>query len=77
MAVVHDQCSNVQLAGEILYEESVRVLIVWHIVCNYVLRLAAISQPIGVAKKLVAHFRHSALATNELRKCQDVMGITL
>ena len=40
------------------------------------LAISTISQAIGAAKKLVAHFRHSALATSELRKHQEVMSIT-
>ena len=59
--------------------ETVRVLVVQRIACNSVedgLVISAMSQAIGAAKKLVAHFQHSVLATSELRKYQEVMSTT-
>ena len=80
IALVHDQGSNMQLTGEILKEE---------IGCESLscaahrlqlciekgLSIGAISRAIGAAKKLVGHFRHSALATSELRRRQESMGV--
>ena len=80
IALVHDQGSNMQLTGEMLEEE---------IGCESLscaahrlqlcvekgLSIGAITRAIGAAKKLVGHFRHSALATSELRKRQESMGI--
>ena len=37
--------------------------------------LTAISQALGAAKKLVTHFRHSVLATAELRRRQEAMSV--
>ena len=73
LAIVHDQCSNMQLAGEMLFEESGNCQ---NLSCSAHclqlcvedgLAISTISQAIGTAKKLVAHFRHSALATSELK----------
>ena len=80
IALVHDQGSNMQLTGEMLEEE---------IGCESLscaahrlqlcvekgLSIGAITRAVGAAKKLVGHFRHSALATSELRKRQESMGI--
>ena len=38
------------------------------------LSVSVISQAVGAAIKLVRHFRHSALASNELKKRQEEMG---
>ena len=82
LAVVHDQCSNMQLAGEMLCEESGNCQSLscsahrLQLCVEEGLAISTISQAIGAAKKLVAHFRHSALATSELRKCQETMSIT-
>lgn len=80
IALVHDQGSNMELAGELLEKE---------INCESLscaahrlqlcieegLRVNAISRAIGAARKLVGHFRHSALATNALQKRQESMGM--
>ena len=79
IALVHDQGSNMELAGELLEKE---------IICESLscaahrlqlcieegLRVNAISRAIGAARKLVGHFWHSALATNALQKRQESMG---
>ena len=82
LAIVHDQCSNMRLAGEMLCEESGNCQSIscsahrLQLCVEEGLAISTISQAIGAAKKLVAHFRHSALATSELRKRQEVMSIT-
>lgn len=57
---------------------TVRTLAVQHIVCNSVsedLAITAISQAVGAAKKVVTHFKHSALETSELKNHQESMGV--
>ena len=81
LAVVHDQCSNMQLAGEMLCELSENCQSLscsahrLQLCVEEGLAISSIAQAIGAAKKLVAHFRHSALATSELRKRQEAMSI--
>lgn len=81
IALVHDQGSRMELAGELLEKE---------INCESLscaahrlqlcieegLRVYAFSRAIGAARisKLVGHFQHSALATNALQKRQESMG---
>ena len=82
LAIVHDQRSNMRLAGEMLCEESGNCKSLscsahcLHLCAEDGLAITTISQAIGAAKKLVVHFQHSALVTSELRKCQEVMSIT-
>ena len=64
LAIIHDQRSNMQLAGEILCEESGNCQSLScsaHCLQLYVednLAISTNSQAIGAAKKLVAHFQH-------------------
>ena len=70
---MHDQCSNMQLAGEMLCELSGNcqsLSCVAHrlqLCVEEGLAISSIAQAIGAAKKLISHFRHSALATSELK----------
>ena len=74
LSVVHDQCSNMELAGDKLHKETGNCQSYscaahrLQLCIEEGLSLTAISQALGAAKKLVTHFRHSALATAELRK---------
>ena len=74
LAVVHDQCSNMQLAGEMLNEECKNCQSIscaahrLQLCVEEGLAITAISQAVGAAKKVVAHFKHSTLATSELKK---------
>ena len=82
LAVVHDQCSNMQLAGETLNEECENCQSIscaahrLQLCVEEGLAITAISQAVGAVKKVVAHFKHSALATSELKKRQESMGVT-
>ena len=70
-----------ELAGDKLHEEtgncqSYSCGAHWLQLCiEEGLSLTAISQALGVAKKLVTHFQHSALATAELRRQQEAMSV--
>ena len=81
LVVVHDQCSNMQLAGEMLCELSGNCQSLscaahrLQLCVEEGLAISSIAQAIGAAKKLVSHFRHSALATSELEKHQEAMSI--
>ena len=81
LAVVHDQCSNMQLAGEMLCELSGNCQSLscaahhLQLCVEEGLVISSIVQAIGAAKKLVSHFRHGALATSELKECQEAMSI--
>ena len=62
LAIVHDQCSNMRLAGEMLCEESGNCQSLscsahcLQLCVEDGLAISTISQAIGAAKKLVAHF---------------------
>lgn len=78
-AIVHDQCSNMELSGDISEEEfsSESLSCVAHRLQMCIeegLSVTTIARAIGAAKKLVGHFRHSALASDALQKRQEVMG---
>ena len=82
LAVVHDQCSNMQLAGEMLCELSGNCQSLscaahcLQLCVEEGLAISSIAQAIGAAKKLVSHFRHSALAAIiELKKRLEAMSI--
>ena len=74
LAVVHDQCSDMQLTGEMPNENCENcqnISCAVHCLQLYIeegLAIIAISQAVGAAKKVVAHFKHSALATSKLKK---------
>ena len=81
VAVVHDQGSNIQLCGEILEND-----VGWYSIscAAHKLQLCvngalnsqqSIARAIGAARKLVGHFRHSALATAALKKRQVQMNL--
>ena len=80
LAVVHDQCSSMQLAGEMLNEvceNCQNISCAAHCLQLCIeegLAITAISQAVGAAKKVVAHFKHSALATSELKKMSGING---
>lgn len=82
LVIVHDQCANMQLAGDMLCKESEdcqNLSCAAHrlqLCVEEGLSISTVSQAIGAAKKLVTHFRHSTLATSELRKHQEAMSIT-
>lgn len=80
IAIVHDQGSNMQLAGEMMKEgmscESINCVADRLQLCiEEGLSITAISQAIGAARKLVGHFCHSAIATSSLHNRQEAMGI--
>ena len=62
LAVVHDQCSNMQLAGEMLCELSGNCQSLscaahcLQLCVEEGLAISSIAQAIGAAKKLVSHF---------------------
>ena len=79
--IVHDQASNMILSMDISLDEkewsSLRC-------CAHCLQLCVnagltsvtiIDRPISAAKKLVAHFRHSVVASEALKKQQQQMGV--
>ncbi|XP_019851990.1 PREDICTED: zinc finger BED domain-containing protein 1-like [Amphimedon queenslandica] len=79
VALVHDAASNMVLSGEILEErlECASVCCAAHrlqLCIEDGLSVSAISRAVGAAKKLVTHFRHSALASDALKKKQLDMG---
>ena len=79
VALVHDQGSNMRLSGEMMEEEMdcESLCCAAHrlqLCVQEGLSVSAISKAVGAAKKLVGHFRHSALASNELKKRQEEMG---
>ena len=79
-AIVHDQASNMELTGRTLEEEfeCENLSCAAHrlqLCINEGLEINAVSRAIGAGRKLVTHFRHSALATTELQKCQKAMGL--
>ena len=79
-ALVHDQGSNMELSAAVLEEkfscESLSCAAHRLQLCiQEGLEVCAIAGAIGAAKKLVGHFRHSALATSELHKRQETMGM--
>ena len=79
-ALVHDQGSNMELSAAVLEEnfscESLSCAAHRLQLCiQEGLEVRAIAGAIGAAKKLVGHFRHSALATSELHKRQEGMGM--
>ena len=72
MALVHDAASNMVLSGEMLEEifECATVCCAAHrlqLCIEDDLSVSAISRAVGAAKKLVTHFRHSALACDALQ----------
>ena len=74
-AVVHNQGSNVQNSGILLEEdvgwESVNCTAHKLQLCiNQGLEVNAIARAVAAAKKLVGHFKHSALATQKLKERQ-------
>ena len=77
LAVVHDQCSNMQLAGEILNEECENCQSIscaahhLQLCVEEGLAITAISQAVGAAKNVIAHFKHSALTTSELKNVRN------
>ena len=83
-AIVHDQCSNMELSGDISEEEfsSESLSCVAHRLQMCIeegLSVTTIARAIGAAKKLVEHFRHSALASDALasdalQKRQEAMS---
>ena len=78
--MVHDEGSNIELAGKMLEAgckcESISCAAHHLQLCvNEGLTLSPISIAVAASKKLVGHFRHSALATQELKKRQDSMGV--
>ena len=81
LSMVHDQCSNMELAGDKLHKETGNCQSYscaahrLQLCIEEGVSLTAISQALGAAKKLVTHFRHSALATAELRKRQEAMSV--
>ena len=81
LPVVHDQCSNMELGGDKLHEETGNCQSYSCAAHRLQLcieegsSLIAISQALGAAKKLVTHFQHSALATAELRRRQEAMSV--
>ena len=80
IALVHDQEANIQLCGNLLFEE-----VGWESIncAAHKLQLCideglkdpTIARAVGAARKLVGHFKHSALATAELKKRQEQMGV--
>ena len=83
LAIVHDQCSNMWLAGEMLCKESENCQSLscsahhLQLCVEESLAISTISQAIGAAKKLVAHtFNTVHLTTSDLRTFQEVMSIT-
>ena len=79
VALVHDQGSNMRLSGEMMEEEMNCESLCCAAHCLQLcveegLSVTAVSRAVGAAKKLVGHFRHSALASNELKKRQEEMG---
>ena len=68
------QTCNLQVRCLMRSVRIVRALAVQHIVQLCVeegLAITAISQAVGAAKKVVAHFKHSALATSELKNVRN------
>lgn len=76
IALVHDQGANIQLCGNLLFEE-----VGWESIncAAHKLQLCideglkdpTIARAVGAARKLVGHFKHSA----ELKKRQEQMGV--
>ena len=78
-AIVHDQCSNMELSGDILEEEfsCESLSCAAHQLQLYIeegLSVTTIARAIGAAKKLVGYFHHSALASDALQKRQEAIG---
>ena len=78
--IVHDQASNMELTGQILGEEhNIESLSCaahrLQLCINEGLQLNALARAIAAAKKLVSHFKHSALATNALSERQETMNM--
>ena len=70
--VVHDTCANAELAGELLAQSFnwANVQCAAHklqLAVNEGLNLSNIDRAITAAQKLVGHFKHSALATTQLK----------
>ena len=81
VALVHDQASNMELSGRIIEEgfqcESLACVAHRLQLCiGSGLSISGISRAIAAGRKLVAQFHHSTLATNELKKRQEGMGMT-
>lgn len=79
VGIVHDQGSNMRLTCEMLESTSScdSISCAAHklqLCIEEGLSINIISGAIAAARRLVGHFRHSPLATNELRKRQESMG---
>jgi len=81
LSVVHDQCSNMEIAGEKLHKQTGNYQSCscaahrLQLCIEEGLRTTVFSQALGAAKKLVIHFRHSAPATAKLKRQQETMSI--
>ena len=81
LSVVHDQCSNMELAGDKLHQETGNCQSYscaahrLQLCIEEGLHITVISEALTAAKKLVTHFRHSALATAALRRTQETMSV--
>ena len=81
VAVVHDSAANAELAGELMVQSNnwASVQCVAHLLqlcINEGLEISTISRAVAAARKLVGHFKHSALATTQLKIRQERMSIT-
>ena len=79
-AIVHDQAANMELSLSILQEhhsiESVRCSGHCLQLClKAALSINAVDQLLGAARKLVGHFKHSIVATEELKRRQTQMEV--
>jgi hypothetical protein len=79
VGIVHDTCTNAELAGELMLQshgwESVQCAAhKLQLVIQEGLEINVISRAIAATRKLVGHFKHSALATTQLLIRQQQMN---
>lgn len=78
--VVHDTCANAKLAGRLLFDLHgwASVQCAAHklqLAVNKGLQINTIARAIAATRKLVAHFKHSSLATTQLAIRQEQMNV--
>ena len=80
VCVVHDQASNMELAGTLLLEEQGWNTLKCTAHClqlclNAGFSIPAIDRLLGASRKLVYHFHHSVVATQALKTRQEQMNL--
>ena len=79
-AVVHDTVANAELAGDLMslsldWENAECAAHKLQLAVNEGLQIPAIARAIAAGRKLVGHFKHSTLATAELKVRQERMDV--